>query len=187
MNRLHRWYCRSDNWARSVEKLVPWTLGQVDLGDDLLEIGPGPGRTTDILRTQADKLTAVEIDEALADNLRTRLHEHANVTVVTGDATQLPFEDGRFSAAVCFTMLHHVPSAALQDQLFAEVHRVLRPGAAFAGSDSRVSPLFRAFHWFDTLVPVDPDALPARLGTTGFTGVEVSTAPRTFRFRALKQ
>ena len=34
-----------------------------------------------------------------------------------GDATKLSFPDGRFSGAVCFSMLHHVPSPELQDRL----------------------------------------------------------------------
>jgi ubiquinone/menaquinone biosynthesis C-methylase UbiE len=33
-------------------------------------------------------------------------------------------------------MLHHIPTAAQQDQAFAEVARVLRPGGTFAGTDS---------------------------------------------------
>ncbi|MFZ0041798.1 MAG: class I SAM-dependent methyltransferase, partial [Solirubrobacteraceae bacterium] len=32
-----------------------------------------------------------------------------------GDATRMPFEDQRFSAVVCFTMLHHIPSRNLVD------------------------------------------------------------------------
>jgi ubiquinone/menaquinone biosynthesis C-methylase UbiE len=99
-----------------------------DLGDDVLEVGPGYGATTDVLRERVAKLTAVEIDPALAAVLADRL-AGANVTVVEGDATALDFDDGRFTGATCFAMLHHVPTSELQDQLFAEVARVLRPGA----------------------------------------------------------
>ncbi len=47
--------------------------------------------------------------------------------------------DHRFSGAACFTMLHHVPTAARQDRLFAEVARVLEPGGALVASDSLAS------------------------------------------------
>lgn len=51
MNKFHRRYCRSALWARRLERsLLPWVLGETDLGDDVLEIGPGPGVTTDLLR-----------------------------------------------------------------------------------------------------------------------------------------
>jgi ubiquinone/menaquinone biosynthesis C-methylase UbiE len=108
------------------------------------------------------------------------------VEVVNADATELPLPDGRFSAAVSLTMLHHVPSVELQDRLLGEVHRVLRPGGLFVGSDSRVSTLFRLAHLFDTMVIVDPETLPARLTRVGFDEIKVSAVPRAFRFRARK-
>lgn len=156
------------------------------LGPEVLEVGPGPGLTTDILAGKADRVTAVEIDPRLAEQLRARTAA-SNVVVRTADATRLPFGDETFSAAVCFTMLHHVPSAALQDQLLAEVFRVLRPGAMFAGSDSTSSILFRAAHLRDTMVLVDPGRLGARLQHAGFADVQVDCGKAAFRFRASKR
>jgi SAM-dependent methyltransferase len=98
----------------------------------------------------------------------------------------MPFDGGRFSAVVCFTVLHHVPSPALQDRLFAEAFRVLRPGGVFAGTDSLPNLRFRLIHLFDTMVTVDPATLPARLEAPGFGDVEVATIPRRVRFRARK-
>ena len=184
MNRVHRWFCRSSMWRRTLEeRLLPWVLGEADLGDEVLEVGPGPGLATDVLRRRTARLTAIEIDTALAESLRARTRG-TNVSVTHGDATEMPFEDARFSAAVCFTMLHHVPSPALQDRLLKEVRRVLRPGAPFLGSDSVSSRTFEMLHWRDTLVPVDPDTFGERLEAAGFTDVAVRRAPRTFRFRA---
>ena len=186
MNRLHRWYCRSTHWKRTVRtRLLPWALAGVDLGDDVLEIGPGPGLTTDVLRARVAKMTAVEVDPALAGSLARRL-AGTNVTVVESDGTALPMPDASVSAVVCFTMLHHVPSSALQDRLLAEASRVLRPGGVFAGSDSTTSWLFRQFHRGDTLVPVDPETFPERLSRAGFEAVRVARARGAFRFRARK-
>ncbi len=53
----------------------------------------------------------------------------------------MPFPADSFSGAVCFTMLHQVPSPALQDKLLAEVHRVLKPGAVFCGNLEQRQPL----------------------------------------------
>jgi SAM-dependent methyltransferase len=182
MNRLHMWYCRSARWSRRVERvLLPWALRGVDLGDAVLELGPGPGVTTRLLAARAPALTGVELDAGLAERLR-----HQGFDVVHGDATRLPFDDSSFSAVVCFTMLHHLPDAAAQDMLFAEAYRVLRPGGVFAGSDSRISLRFRLYHVADTMTVVDPAGLPARLSAAGFADVRTEVAPRAFTFRAIR-
>ena len=123
MNEAHLIFCNSDEWAAAVKTwIIPGATNGVTLGDHVLEVGPGPGRTTDILKDMTAKLTAVEVDPMLAGKLAARM-VGSNVTVVEADATALPFPDDHFSAAVSFTMLHHVPSPELQDRLFAEVAR----------------------------------------------------------------
>jgi SAM-dependent methyltransferase len=166
--------------------LLPWIEAAGDLGDDVLEVGPGPGLTTDLLRTRVAKLTAVEIDPALAGPLAARL-EGTNVEVVCADATRTGFEPGRFSAATCFSMLHHIPSAAEQDALFAELHRVLRPGALLVGVDSRDSELIREFHVDDTFVPIDPHRFESRLHAAGFEEVTLDLGEFEMRFSARRR
>ncbi len=92
---------------------------------NVLELGPGLGLSTDWLRHRCRQLTCLEVDFELANKLHQRLLG-AEVHVLCGSATQMPFADGSFNCAVCFTMLHHVPSGVMQDQVSAEVHRVLR-------------------------------------------------------------
>jgi SAM-dependent methyltransferase len=183
MNRLHQWLCRSDRWRRTVAQRLPWAIGDTDLGPNVLEIGPGPGLTTDLLRTSVPRLTALEIDPTFASSLSTRL-KGSNVRVIKGDATGMPFGESEFSAAVSFTMLHHVPSQELQNKVFAEVLRVLKPGGYFVGSDSLQNWSMKIIHIGDTLVPVNPDTFGARLESAGFEVLEVQKNPQAFRFRA---
>jgi SAM-dependent methyltransferase len=183
MNRFHRWFCRSNRWRKRVGPRVTWVLEGLALGPEVLEVGPGPGLTTDILRREAAHITAIEIDPVLAGSLRRRL-EGTNVTVLDGDASLLPFEEAQFSGAVSFTMLHHVPSRELQDRILREVFRVLRPGGIFAGSDSLPSPSMRLIHMGDTMVLVDPQTFGSRLEAAGFRDVSVEPAGQAFRFRA---
>jgi SAM-dependent methyltransferase len=184
MNWFHRRLCKSPRWAKLVEDvIVPATLGERELGDDALEIGPGYGATTGPLAARAGRLTALEIDPVLAERLADR---YAGVEVVQGDGADMPFESDRFSAAFCATMLHHVPSPALQDRLFVETHRVLRPGAWFLGADSLPSWRFRLIHIGDTMVTVDPATLPDRLRAAGFVDVKVRAADGALRFMARK-
>jgi SAM-dependent methyltransferase len=175
MNEIHLQLCSSDEWREVVEtQILPWALNDVALGDDVIEVGPGPGITTEVLSTQIARITAVEIDPDLAAKLAARM-DGTNVEVLEADATALPLDDGRFTGAVSFTMLHHVPTAELQDRLFAELARVLAPGGVLVLSDSVASDDLRSFHDGDTYNPVDPEALPARLERAGFTGIDVQS------------
>lgn len=168
-----------------VREVLPWVLDGVDLDGPTLEIGPGPGLVTAALvRYGVEDLTTLEVDQAAADRLRE--HHGSRVTVVTGDASDMPFGEASFATVVCCTMLHHVPTAEGQDALLRESIRVLRAGGVLAGSDSRISLRLRLFHLFDTFNPVDPEALPGRLETAGFASVAVDAVEGRFRFRAAK-
>jgi ubiquinone/menaquinone biosynthesis C-methylase UbiE len=117
--------------------LLPWALQGIDLGDDVLEIGPGPGLTTELLRGRTWRLTALEVDADAATALQKRLSS-CGVRVAKGNGAAMPFPDASFSGVVAFTMLHHVPTAALQDRLLAEACRVLRPAASLRDSTARL-------------------------------------------------
>lgn len=173
MNKNHD-LCASPEWAGYLQReVLPEVTRDVDLGQRMLEVGPGPGAATEWLRHRVAGLVAVESDEDAAARLVTRF-EGTNVEVVTGDATEMTFDASSFDAAGSFTMLHHVPKVAQQDLLFSEVFRVLRPGGVFVGTDSLPSDALRLFHQGDTYNPIQPEWLMTTLPTIGFERVTVA-------------
>lgn len=186
MNLCHRLCCSSNRWAREVEERgLPWALAGVELGDNTLEIGPGYGAFLRVLMNKTAKLTAVEIDAAMAHRLQEQFGAGANI--INGDGTDTGLPADEFSSVVSFTMLHHVPTAELQDRLFAEAFRVLRPGGVFAGSDGVPSVMFRILHFRDTCNPLPPENMPDRLRAAGFHDVEVNVDAGRQRWRAIKR
>lgn len=180
MNLAHRWLCSSRMWQRAVQThIIPWALEGVQLGSKILEVGPGPGVTTACLGTLALDLTCIEIDANYASSLARRMAA-LGIRVLAGDGAAMPLADASFDAVVCFTMLHHVPSTVLQDRLLREAVRVLRPGGVFLGTDSMDSRLFRLFHLFDTVTPVNPEAFSGRLRAAGFRDVHVDVHRHDF-------
>jgi len=185
VNRDHLVVCASPEWGQFLEEvLLPTALAGVELGDDLLEIGAGPGLTTELLRTRVARLTAVEVDDDLAAQLTERL-AGTNVDVVHADASSMPLPEDRFSAAVSFSMLHHVPTADLQDRIFAELARAVAPGGAVVLCDSVHSDALAEFHVDDTFNPVDPATLGARLVTAGFTDATIDANAERFVAHAI--
>jgi SAM-dependent methyltransferase len=175
VNPEHQNLCASPEWASYLQsEILPAVTAGIELGKDMLEIGPGPGAATGWLAVHVAKLTALESDDAAAALLAGR-YSGDNVTVDTGDATRMPYADGAFDAVASFTMLHHVPTAAAQHQILAEALRVLRPGGTLLGSDSLASVSLHHFHAGDTYNPLDPAIVLTWLRTLGFSPVTITT------------
>jgi ubiquinone/menaquinone biosynthesis C-methylase UbiE len=171
MNADHENLCGSPEWAAWLQsEILPAVTAGMDLGNQMLEIGPGPGAATAWLCERVASLTALETDTTAAKALAAR---HRSVTVDTGDAAHMPYGTESFDSVGSFTMLHHVPTAAEQFQILAQAMRVLRPGGALLGSDSLASTELHHFHAGDTYNPVDPAVLLVWLRTLGFTPVTV--------------
>jgi ubiquinone/menaquinone biosynthesis C-methylase UbiE len=171
MNKNHAQLMPSPEWAAHIQdEVLPLATAGVDLGKDLLELGPGPGAATEWLRQRVTRLVAIEHEEDAAALLAER-YAGTNVEVVSGSAASVGFPDSSFDTVATFTMLHHVPTRALQDRILAEAFRVLRSGGAFIGSDSLGSDGLHQFHEGDTYNPVEPAAFLVRLQTVGFTAI----------------
>ncbi len=100
------------------------------LGERLLEIGPGTGYYTLDMAEWVGAEGRVEIfdlQQEFLDHVTRRAAErgHENVVPTRGDATALPYEDDSVDAVVLTAVLGEIPDpvAALR-----EIRRVLKPG-----------------------------------------------------------
>jgi len=94
--------------------------------DTVVEVGAGRGILTQGLAQDAGRVIAVEIDEALCEQIRLRLAPHPNVTIICGDILALPPEEllARADAALPYVVVANLPyyiaSAVLRRFLEAE-------------------------------------------------------------------
>jgi SAM-dependent methyltransferase len=104
--------------------------GELDLqaDDDLLEVGCG---SAGLLKRHAAHvrhvtgLDASAIQVGLAQRQLADRIAAGTAEIVTGDATAMPWEDGRFSVVTAYACLEFLPDP---QKALSEMHRVLRPG-----------------------------------------------------------
>ena len=129
-------FCTSSPYRLLARRVVlPWVLQGVRPTDEVLEIGAGSGAMTAGLLARFPDLTVVATDydpEMVAGASRSLSSWSGRVTVGEADATDLPFDDGRFSLVLSCAMLHHVVG---WEHALSEATRVLSPGGQLVGFD----------------------------------------------------
>ena len=102
----------------------------------VLDIGSGlggPART--LTETFGCQVTGIDLTQAFCD-AATAMSDwvglESRVSFKQGDATDLPFDDKTFDAAMT---IHVAMNIAAKDRMYAEARRVLKPGGIFAVYD----------------------------------------------------
>lgn len=93
-------------------------------GKRILDIGCGSGALAATLSAEGAKVVGLDIQEATIELAR---HNAPRAEFRTGSASQLPFPDQVFDAAIFVNSLHHIDPSSME-QALSEAGRVLRPG-----------------------------------------------------------
>lgn len=103
----------------------------------VLDVGTGPADIAVLLATRAPRLRIIAIDlgehmlaTARANVARAGLGDR--IEVVRADAKATPFPAESFDMVISNSLVHHIPEPR---ELFAEVKRLMRPGAALFVKD----------------------------------------------------
>ncbi len=106
-----------------VQKLVPLWRGQI-----VLDVGCGSGLQTVEFAPRAKRVIAIDIAGALMRKVREklRLRGLTNVTLIQGNATQIPLRDDSVDFVSAYgDVIGHIPE---YERAIAEMARVCRPG-----------------------------------------------------------
>jgi SAM-dependent methyltransferase len=186
MNSAEHYFCSSSLWGYLTRRqLLPWLLSGARLGEHVLELGAGYGAATAALGNRVSRVTSLDYDAASIQRLRSK-HGGDASAALCGDAARLPFADETFTSAVGILVLHHLQSRELQDRMFAEVFRVLRPGGVLLAFEITDTWLNRAIHYKSTFTPLAPGSAFARLTSAGFSRVSVDFRRGGFRLSAAR-
>ncbi len=154
------------------------TVGGIAPGMTVIDIGGGLGRPARVLAQEfGANVTVVDLTESFVKTgaaLTARLGLADRVTFHHGDALALPFTDGSFDLA--WTQ-HATMNIADKERLYAEIHRVLRPGGRLVFHEilaGPVEPLQFPVPWAsDASISFlrTPETITALLAQLGFVQV----------------
>ena len=139
---------RSHRW-RSVDNSAAYLIPHLQPGQQILDVGCGPGTITIDLARRVAPGSVFGVDNELAPLREARAGADAqnvsNVTFAVSDVYQLGYQDGTFDVVHAHQLLQHLaePVAALR-----EMGRVCRAGGIVAARDAD----YAAMTWY----PPDP-------------------------------
>ncbi|HXO86211.1 MAG TPA: class I SAM-dependent methyltransferase [Gemmatimonadales bacterium] len=93
-------------------------------GTDVLEVGCGAGRFTEILLAEGARVTSVDLSTAVEAN-QANFPQDERHRVLQADVMQLPFAPGQFDIVFCLGVIQHTPSP---EATIAKLYEQVRPG-----------------------------------------------------------
>lgn len=189
----HESVLRSHTW-RTAENSASFLLGRLNVGDELLDVGCGPGTiSADLAALVAPgSVTGLDRSSEVIDVARATITGVANLRFVVGDVYGLQFNDASFDVVYAHQVLQHLsdPVAALR-----EMRRVLRVGGllavrdadfsafTWAPQDSRLDRWLTLYHEVTKRNDADADAgrhIATWVREAGFTQLDETTSTWTF-------
>jgi ubiquinone/menaquinone biosynthesis C-methylase UbiE len=168
------------NWRwRRILRQQSLTLAMLKLGADdrLLDIGCGTGTALRGTAPLVARAVGLDLAPGMIDEARRLATDLPNVEFAVGDAEQLPFADGEFTAVLCSSSIHHYPQPG---KAVLEMARVLALGGRIAIGDANPEQLL--VRLVDSHLKrnepghlgfVHPDELVRLLGEAGFDQISL--------------
>jgi len=158
-----KWYEADDDPVavlRAENKLKnPWVLKEIAKNFDpketkILDVGCGGGFLSNFLAPEIKEVHAIDISgESI--KVAKKYDTTGKVKYLTGDASELPYEDNSFDVVCLMDMLEHVENPA---EVIKEGGRVLKPGGQLFFHTFNRTPMswFLAIKFLEWFVPGTP-------------------------------
>lgn len=162
---------------------LPTELAGIEPGQTVLDLGSGAGLDAFVARTivgESGRVIGVDMTESMIAKARDNAVKmgYENVVFELGDIENLPVESDSVDVVISNCVLNLVPE---KSRAFAEMYRVLKPGAHFCVSDIVVhgdlpASVRSSVELYAGCIAgaLKQDAYLALIREAGFTGVEIA-------------
>ncbi|KAF3787686.1 24-methylenesterol C-methyltransferase 2 [Nymphaea thermarum] len=135
---------KSHKEATRLHEVRAVDLLAVRAGDRVLDVGCGVGGPMRAIAAHSGaRVVGITINEYQVDRARSHNRKaglDSQCEVVCGNFLQMPFEDGSFDGAYSIEATCHAPRL---EEAYAEVYRVLKPGALYVSYEWVTTPEYR--------------------------------------------
>jgi SAM-dependent methyltransferase len=140
--------------------------------DELLDVACGSGAFLAQHATRARRVAGIDLSDIQIDLAHRHLADRiaaGTADIVKGDASNLPWPDGSFTAAMCISAFEVFPDP---EQVLSEIHRVLRPGGRVVlNMGARVPPDTQTQRLWDALWVWSENDVQRMVEHAGFSNV----------------
>jgi len=124
-------------WAYCAAVGNPFSAGELNAGDSVLDIGCGAGVdlcVASLLAGETGKVFGVDVTPAMVEKsrLHAKLANLSNITVFEASVEQLPIEDNSIDVVISNGAIN---LASSKEKVFEEIHRVLKNNGSLYFSD----------------------------------------------------
>jgi len=159
------WYAANDTQSYDAYEQTPFWRAEDDLvfsawaaairqGATVLDIGCAQGRSAFPFRDLDVRIVGIDISKRLVARAVQRARaepSRARFTFLVADASRLPVAADRLDVAIVYGVLHHLPDPGATCR---DIHRVLKPGGVYFGSENHDSVLRAVFDLLMRLRPL---------------------------------
>ena len=115
----------------------PFSLGEIDPGNNVLDIGSGAGFDLYVakrLAGESGKVCGIDLTQEMVDKARKNLRDSdmGDIEVIHVSSEDIPFPDNTFDVVISNGVINLSP---FKQELFLEIFRVLRNGGSLQFAD----------------------------------------------------
>jgi len=159
------WYAANETQSYDAYERTPFWRAEDDLtfsawataippGSTVLDIGCAQGRSAFPFRDLDVRIVGIDISKRLVTRAVQRARaepSRARFTFLVADASRLPVAAERLDVAIVYGVLHHLPDPGATCR---DIHRILKAGGVYFGSENHQSVLRAAFDLLMRLRPL---------------------------------